>query len=319
MKLEDLKQLSAHFQRPYAPQDIIKMQEYLQNMGLDPNNLYQELEMSYRFVQAHRDTSYSNAMLSLHSHSFFEVLCCRSACGAEYLVGTQRYRLEKGDIVVVPPGISHRPLLPDVMEEPYTRDVLWISTEFTEMLQRMFPSVDLSAACSRNLLRTVGTRWESLAELLRVCVQESERQDPGWDIIVTGNAISVFAQLQRAFQSDDSFPVRAEKPDLLDQVIAYIEENLSQKISLADTARHFYVSSSTIGHLFQKKMGVSFYRCVTQRRLIAAKKLIEARLPMETVAEQTGFSDYSAFYRAFRQEYGISPRQYRNMQADTVG
>ena len=61
-------------------------------------------------------------------------------------------------------------------------------------------------------------------------------------------------------------------------------------------------------------MGVSFYRCVTQRRLIAAKGLILEGTALEAVAGRTGFSDYSAFYRAFRQEYGISPRQYRTLQ-----
>ena len=35
---------------------------------------------------------------------------------------------------------------------------------------------------------------------------------------------------------------------------------------------------------------------------------------MEAVAEQVGFSDYSSFFRAFKQEYGVSPRQYRKKQ-----
>ena len=58
-------------------------------------------------------------------------------------------------------------------------------------------------------------------------------------------------------------------------------------------------------------MGVSFYRCLTQRRLIAAKTLIGENVPMEEVSRRVGFSDYSSFYRAFRQEFGISPQQYR--------
>lgn len=294
------------------------MQEYLRGMGLDPNNLYQELEMSCRFVQAHRDTSFSNAFISLHSHSFWEILCCRNSCGAEYLVGTERYRLQKGDVIVIPPGISHRPLLPDGMAEPYVRDVLWVSAEFMETLGRMFSFMDMPFPERRSLLRTAGTRWESVSELLRIIVQESEQREPGWDVAVTGRAVTFMAHLQRAFQSRDTAPVTAEKPELLDRVMAYIEENLANKITLAETARCFYVSSSTIGHLFRRKMGVSFYRCVTQRRLIAAKGLIEERLPMETVAERTGFSDYSAFYRAFRQEYGISPRQYRTMHSDSA-
>ena len=38
---------------------------------------------------------------------------------------------------------------------------------------------------------------------------------------------------------------------------------------------------------------------------------------LEQVGEQVGFSDYSSFYRAFKQEYGISPRQYRKLQEGT--
>ena len=318
MKLEMFRELAATFHPPFTEDSHILLQTWLQEMGVDPSNLYQELEMSYRFVQAHRDTSYSGSHISLHSHSFYELLCCRSSCGAEYLVGTQRYRLQKGDIIFVPPGVSHRPMLPEAMDEPYVRDVLWASAEFVEMLRRMFPFMDTPLPSHQNLLRTAGTHWESAGELLRLMVQESELRKPGWDAIVNGCAITLFAQLYRAFQTGETVRIVAEKPELPDRVMAYIEENLSRKISLADTARHFYVSSSTIGHLFQQKMGVSFYRCVTQRRLITAKQLIEARLPLETVAERTGFTDYSAFYRAFKQEYGISPRQYRSLQADTT-
>ena len=120
----------------------------------------------------------------------------------------------------------------------------------------------------------------------------------------------------RAGLNEPLYPMKAEKPELLDQVLTYIEKHLSNKITLADTAHHFYVSESTITHTFRKKMGISFYRCVTQRRLIAAKKLIEQGVSLEDTAEQVGFSDYSSFFRAFKQEYGIPPRQYRKMQSN---
>ena len=74
------------------------------------------------------------------------------------------------------------------------------------------------------------------------------------------------------------------------------------------------MSQSTISQTFKNKLGVSFYRCVTQRRLIAAKSLIIEGAPMESVSQKVGFSDYSSFYRAFKQEFGISPRQFRKKQ-----
>jgi len=314
MKLEDLKKIAAHFEHPVTPGNFAELQAYIQSLGLDPNSLYQELEMTGRFVQLHRDSSYSNAMLQLHSHTFFEILCCSNTCGAEYLVGTELYRLQKGDIIFVPPGVSHRPLLPDAMEEPYRRDVLWLTEEFVKALSDSFSDGRTHPVQSPGLLRTAGTKWEYLREMLHDAVKESEQQPTGWELSVTGKAITFMAHLKRAYTDTDTLTVSAEQPDLLEQVITYIENNLSQKITLPETAHHFYVSTSTISQTFRKKLGVSFYRFVTQRRLINAKVLIQNRTVLEDVAERSGFSDYSAFYRAFKQEYGISPRQYRTLQ-----
>ena len=100
-------------------------------------------------------------------------------------------------------------------------------------------------------------------------------------------------------------------PYLLDRALAYIEDHLAEKITLGDIAKHCWVSQSTITQTFRNKLGLSFYRCVTQARLIAAKRLIEGDQSLESIAEAVGFMDYSAFYRAFKQEFGISPRQYR--------
>lgn len=89
---------------------------------------------------------------------------------------------------------------------------------------------------------------------------------------------------------------------------------MAQKITLAETARRFLVSESTINQLFRKRMKVSFYHYVTQRRLIAAKTLLLSATPAEQICTRVGFGDYSTFYRAFKQEYGISPAEYRRLQ-----
>ena len=153
MKLRDLMKLTKQFSYPATREDMERMQDYLRRLGYDPDNFYQELEMSSRFVDTHQDTSFSNARVSLHSHSFYEVIYCRSAEDVEYLVGSDRYRLQKGDIVFVSPGTGHRPLLPEKMSVPYCRDVLWLSTEFVESLSRIFPDSEFQGKTYSSLLR----------------------------------------------------------------------------------------------------------------------------------------------------------------------
>ena len=311
MKLGELQQLAKAFSG--APSQEL-LREHIESMGLDPNRLYQELEMTSPYVDTHRDTSASNAHMSLHSHTFYELIYCCNSGGAEYLVGSERYRLQQGDIIFVPPGVSHRPLLPEKMEEPYNRYVLWLSSEFMERYGALLSDSVKGRQGRSAMIRTYGTKWEYLREMFRNGVQESEERKDGWEAAVIGNTITLLTQLKRATDDRAARRPETEKPELLDRIAAFVENNYAKSITIGDLAKAFFVSSSTVSHLFKEKMGVSFYRYVTQRRLIAAKILIEKGLLLEAVAAETGFQDYSGFYRAFKQEYGISPRQYRALQ-----
>ena len=164
------------------------------------------------------------------------------------------------------------------------------------------------------MLRTAGTPWEGLGELFRAGVKEAERQEDGWQAALVGNAVTLLTRIKRAAAGKTVVVLPAEKPQLLDRIMAFVEANYGRSLSMEEVAKHFFVSGSTLSHLFREKLGVSFYRYVTQRRLVEAKILIGQGLPMETVCARTGFGDYSVFYRAFKQEFGISPRQYRTLQ-----
>ena len=314
LKLGELKQLAQAFSGIDGADAQQKMRQRMLELNLDSGTFYQELEMTSRFVDTHRDISFSNAHMQLHSHTFYELLYCTNTCGAEYLVGSERYRLRQGDLVFIPPGVSHRPLLPDNMSEPYRRYVLWLSAEFMDFFAALFSYPFTEKQAQASLLRTGGTRWEQLGKLFRAGVEETERQADGWEAAVIGNTMQLLTQIKRATNARSAQFMQAEKPELLDRITAYIEANYSSEINIRDLSRQFYVSESTISHLFKQKMGVSLYRYVTQRRLIAAKSLIEKGSLLEDVCAQVGFSDYSGFYRAFRQVYGISPRQYRSLQ-----
>lgn len=313
MKIDNFRKLSK-LEWNQSHDSHQKILEYLEELGFEPGSFYQELEMSSPYVNTHRDITYSTSPVNLHSHSYYEILYCRKAAGTEYLIGANRYRLKQGDILYVPPGVSHRPILSESSSEPYERDVIWISQEFLKNTMDIFPFDYDQGIDYRTPIRTMGTRWEFLGDLFRNGVLEEEARRPGWEMAVIGNTLTILANMHRAFSERSAGTMKAEAPELLDQITGFIEQNYSKRITLDDLAKRFYVSSSSISHLFKKKLGVSVYRYITQRRLIAAKELITRNEPLEVVAEAVGFSDYSTFFRAFKQEYGISPKQYRQHQ-----
>jgi AraC-like DNA-binding protein len=118
----------------------------------------------------------------------------------------------------------------------------------------------------------------------------------------------------RAVLEKESLHLKSEMPELLDKILSFVEDHLLEEITLDNTAKRFFVSRSTISNIFRKEINISFYRYVTQRRLVAAKNFILEEFPMDSIAEKVGFSDYSSFYRAFKNEYGISPRQFKSQQ-----
>ena len=313
MKLGELRELTRAMSAMDGAQAHKEMERRMREAGLDPGSFYQELEMTSALVDTHRDISWSNAQLQLHSHSFYELLWCVECDGVEYLVGSERYRLRKGDLIFVPPGISHRPLLPEKMEKPYKRYVLWLSPRFMELYAGLYPGPFSDKQARPSMLRTGGTHWERLGELFLAGVRESEQQPDGWEAAVVGNTLTLLTRIKRATDARSARPLQAEEPELLDRIMAYVEARYPEDVTLESVARESFVSESTVSHLVKEKLGVSFHRYLTQRRLIGAKKLIAESMELEEVARCCGFRDYSGFYRAFRQEFGISPRQYRKL------
>lgn len=284
--------------------------------GYQPGSIYQELEMDSLYVDTHDDISKSADVVQLHSHTFYEILFCRSG-SLEYLLGTERYHIQHGDVVFVPPRISHCPLFLEKLVDPYTRDVIWISPLFAKNMTDLFPGTEILSA-QPFLLRTAGTQWEDvLGRMFRTGVRESYARAPGWEAAVYGNTMRLLVQLTRVRANDKTLTPPTVKQELLDRILFYVESEMAQKIILAETARRFLVSESTINQLFRKRMNVSFYHYVTQRRLIAAKSLLLSAVPAEQICTMVGFGDYSTFYRAFKQEYGISPAEYRRLQEGT--
>lgn len=122
----------------------------------------------------------------------------------------------------------------------------------------------------------------------------------------------VAGEHRRALEDVDRPTPPAEVPDLFDRLNLFIEEHLAQDVTLERAAREFFVSKSTIDQLFRKKLGISFYRYLTQSRLIAAKERILEGEALGRICTDVGFADYSTFYRAFRREYGVAPSDFRD-------
>lgn len=199
----------------------------------------------------------------------------------------------------------------ELLKKPYERIVLWVNAEqMTEFFAR-WPELNLHRNGNRRhyLLRTAGMSQErELRDAFQRGCRESEKRRPR----PLRHTNLLLTLLLRAMEGVGEEPMR-EKTDLLDELLIYVSEHMQEKITVRDTARKLHVSESTVTHLCSKRLGLSFYRYVTQQRLDKARQLMLENEDLSSVAEKAGFCDYTAFFRAFKQEYGLSPSEYRKI------
>jgi len=92
-------------------------------------------------------------------------------------------------------------------------------------------------------------------------------------------------------------------------VVNFINSNLTLDLTLDYLADRFFISKFYLSRVFKKHMNVTPHNYISQRRLFLAKQLLYKGLPPTEVYRRCGYSDYSSFFRAFREKYGFSPKQ----------
>jgi two-component system response regulator YesN len=112
---------------------------------------------------------------------------------------------------------------------------------------------------------------------------------------------------------------KKEKRDIVDQVIAFVDENYMFDISIGQIAMQLHVTPNHLGSVFHKKKGVTFMKYLTSIRMLRAKELLaDSQLPIQDVAEQVGYYSSRHFTKKFTEFFGCYPSVYRKKSTQAV-
>lgn len=126
-------------------------------------------------------------------------------------------------------------------------------------------------------------------------------------------ALAIVAQVQRALV-DGEAPAALPRQDERARAAAHcIETRSAEVLTLDEVAEVAGLSPFHLLRVFRQAIGVTPHQYLMRMRLMHALRLLrDTRQPVTEVAYDTGWADLSNFNKAFRREFGCSPRRLRS-------
>lgn len=251
--------------------------------------------------------SEQNSPVDFHYHEFCKLLLLVSGRGA-YTVDGQRYLLQSGDVVLVGSRSVHRPEME--LGVPYERIIIYIAPEFLQ--KQSTEDCDLLECFAGNgghVLRLKESRRKGLFALAEAVEKAMSGEPYGREILSTGALLQLLVQLlrhQRLPQEQTPQPV-APQNDRVREWMRYIDSHLAEDLDMDALAERFFVSKYHMMRSFRSQTGFTIHTYLLQRRLLAARQLIEGGMRATEACYRCGFGSYSAFTRAYGKHLGTTP------------
>lgn len=235
----------------------------------------------------------------LHSHDgIYEILYMEEGDASFWVEGTV-YKMSRGDLVIARSDEMH--LMKHHSKNFYKRLVINVNSDFFDMnnCSQYLGVFDNRAVGTGNYFPSKSVKESGLEEVinrLKKYIQLDEKP------LVKSALTEVLYYLNKLpeFEPADNGIVR--------DIIQYINNNISQNLSLDLISEHFYISKYYLCRQFKKRMGIGISKYITHKRILLVKDLYSNGENLTDACITAGFGDYSSFYVSYKKLYGSSPK-----------
>ncbi len=115
-----------------------------------------------------------------------------------------------------------------------------------------------------------------------------------------------------AINSIDIYSIKkAQYKPMIMAAMTYIADHYHEDVSVRHVADSLFVSESYLLHLFKENVGKTFIECLTDYRILMAKRLLmEGKYKIYEVADKVGYPDVKYFSQIFRKKTGLTPSDF---------
>ncbi len=249
--------------------------------------------------------------VDFHFHDFHKILICLKG-NVSYCIEGRTFDLQEHDIVFVPAGDVHRPIVHD--HKLYERIIIYISPAF--LAQYSKNQHDLSLCFQQahdrqsHVLRVHSYPTSTIATIISEMEKALEADAYANEVYHTALFLQLLVQLNRA-ALDDQITYLGTTPsnEKILAVLEYLNQHLTDSISIDMLAERFFLSRYHLMHAFKEETGYTIGNYLNTKRLLLAKELIQNGTPITEAALECGYKNYTTFSRAYKKSFGHAPSE----------
>ncbi|MCQ2558412.1 MAG: AraC family transcriptional regulator [Oscillospiraceae bacterium] len=245
-----------------------------------------------------------------HFHEFDKLVLLIEG-SVTYIVEDQTYTMQPWELLLVRHHSIHKAQI-DVTK-PYERVILYLDSRYFD---RLMPEMDLGSCFERTysasdgLIRPDSKQMEEILAAIEAYENTRDNEDPFTRMLSGTYMMQLLIAVSRAVhQAGKAGSTEKRVDSKISGLLSYINSHLEESLSVEQLAEQAYLSRSRLMHLFHEQTGETIHAYIRRKRLVQAMHRMRDGMLAAEAAASCGFRDYSAFYRAFRNEFGISPSE----------
>lgn len=255
---------------------------------------------------AYSNTLEKNDDYQLHCHNFYEIYYFIEG-DVDYLVEGAHYKPSPHSLLLLAPNVFHGVRVN--CEKPYIRIALHfypevLSIERRSLLLAVFPGL---GRMSKREVYYEDISREKFFPFLEALAECAVMPDGLKNALLPVYLEGLLSRITACEGRNNVNSGRAGGSDIINHIIAYLNEHFTEYITLDFIAGKFCISKHHLNKVFRNAAGTTLYDYLTYKRIIYAKQLLIGGHSAEEASRKSGFSDYSSFYRSYRKITGESP------------
>lgn len=254
---------------------------------------------------------------AFHYHNFYEIIYVLEG---EYssLLENQMYHLKKGNFLLIDCNVMHRYHPNAEKDASSKRIILWITKAMLEKLSD--GAMDLSA-CFRGTESCAYHFPVYYEEMLRGYLMKlvmSELMDGQLEnskAVMDRGYLTLFFAYLNLLCSRREYLFKEEETTshpLVETISSYIELHIQENITIDELAKQVHMSKYHFLRRFKDLTGTTVHAFIIDKRLLHAVDGLRNGKGITQAYQEAGFTDYSSFFRNFKNAFGVSPGKYKD-------